>query len=559
VSAAEVIPIRPGADSDERPIVKVGTDLKDAVDRVSLALAADPDLYQREGALVRVTRDPASGVPTIRPHTLATLRVRIAEFTRMQRWEAAKKDPNGGDWVDCLPPDTVTKAVLEQSEWTGPRMLRGILEAPALRPDGTVLDAPGYDPATGYLLLPTTKFPAVPSAPSQARAAEALRYMWTELCFDFPFRGMGYPDPAATAADREGVFRYLAAKECPDAWGVVAAILTLLARPAITGSIPAFLFDASGPGAGKGMSADIASIVATGRVPAKLTWPNRGAETDDHVEKMLGGEALGGATITMFDEINGDFGGPAINKVLTGNGWTKMRILGASSTPVLPWLSVMLGAGCNITFCDNTHRRILVPRIESTDENPEDHTGFRHDELLEWTTANRGVLVCAALTVLRGYVLAGCPEVGVPLWRSFEPWTRLVARAIVWAGGGNVLGCRPTVDPEARNEEREAMSAIVLAVEKLAPTDGSGITAGRLLDALYSPERLRGEDKFADGWDDTREAIEALTRTPSGKRPSSKSLGDHLKKWKTRPIGTRRLAHAAKADRSGVARWVVLT
>lgn len=569
---ARVVSLHP--EQDDRPTVRLGPALHVNVGEAIAALGDDPDLYARDGALVRITREPGAA-PVIRPHTAATLRVRLARFARFERWEGSEES---GEYVPCLPPDAVTKGMLEAAEWDGIRPLVGIIEAPSLRPDGSVIQDPGYDEATGYLYLPTTSFPLISDEPTIEDAREALRVLWVETSYDFPFRGMGYADPAALEADPDGVWRFNAARACADAWGLVSGIMTIAARPAIDGDTPAHVYDASAPGSGKGLQVDLVCLATSGRVPSKLTWPtadSRG-ETDAEVGKMIGGEVLGGSPVIVFDEIVGAFGGPAINNVLTCGGRTKIRILGQSATPERRYTAVMLGAGNNISCRDNTHRRILMPRLESPEERPEEHTGWRRESIRTWVREHRAELMRAALVVLRAYIVAGKPRTferdgeacAMPsTWGGgFEAWSELVPRAILWAGGGDVLGCRPTADPEARNEERDAVAAVLDAVSRLEPrhpegsaavghATGEGITIARVLDALYTRERMKGEAP-PDGYDDAREAIDMLTANASGRKPNGKRLGDKLFLWKRRVIDGRMLEMARK-DRTNARRWTV--
>jgi hypothetical protein len=53
-----------------------------------------------------------------------------------------------------------------EKRWPGLYSLKGITETPLLRPDGTVLDVPGYDPTTGYLYAPSADSPRVAKEPS---------------------------------------------------------------------------------------------------------------------------------------------------------------------------------------------------------------------------------------------------------------------------------------------------------------------------------------------------------------------------------------------------------
>ena len=48
------------------------------------------------------------------------------------------------------PDQDIVSAVHAAGEWPGTRVLNDIVETPTMRPDGTIVQAPGYDPATGY-------------------------------------------------------------------------------------------------------------------------------------------------------------------------------------------------------------------------------------------------------------------------------------------------------------------------------------------------------------------------------------------------------------------------
>ncbi len=50
-------------------------------------------------------------------------------------------------FVESNPPVNVARTLLCKNEWAFPKVA-GIITAPTLRPDGSVLDRPGYDPAT---------------------------------------------------------------------------------------------------------------------------------------------------------------------------------------------------------------------------------------------------------------------------------------------------------------------------------------------------------------------------------------------------------------------------
>lgn len=322
------------------------------------------------------------------------------------------------------------------------------------------------------------------------------------------------------------------------------------------------------------MSVDLVGIVTTGRIPPKTTWPSgdRG-DRENEIEKRLNGDIAEGSPLIVWDEIRGPFGGAAINNTLTCHGRIKIRLITKPEKLTLPYAAVMLGTGPNVAWCDNTHRRGLSIRIESPDEDPTRRRSWRREHLIPWVTDHRAPLVVAAFTVLRGYVHAGCPEVEdasgakVETWGGgFERWSNLVARAIVWAGGANILGCRPTEDPEASNEERDAMIAIISAVSRLEPKDdagrptGHGITLRTMVDTLYTPERVRGRTAEGgevppDGFDDAREAISGLVGS-GNRKPDTTPLGARIKVWKKRPVAGMVL-DTAPGKSGNCARWTV--
>jgi hypothetical protein len=73
-------------------------------------------------------------------------------------------------------------------------------------------------------------------------------------------------------------------------------------------------------------------------------------------------------------------------------------------------------------------QRFLLDRWLSTDprrSDPEKRTGFKHEELLIWVSANRAALLRALLTLVRAWVVAGQPDPkGVAIFGGFSRWVR---------------------------------------------------------------------------------------------------------------------------------------
>ena len=113
-------------------------------------------------------------------------------------------------------------------------MLTGIINCPTLRPDGLILDLPGYDAQTGLLFDPQdVRFPALPRDPDRSTALRALDFL-KDLISTFPF---------VTDADRSVA---------------LSGILTALIRRSLP-TAPLHGFSAPTAGTGKSMLVDLAS------------------------------------------------------------------------------------------------------------------------------------------------------------------------------------------------------------------------------------------------------------------------------------------------------------
>jgi hypothetical protein len=514
-----------------------GEHLSDDIDKAGGFLTRDPDIYAQGPQLVRVMRAEATndagtlveGTPFVRPVPLATLRERLTKLCTFQKWVQREKK-----WIGTEPSDHLIQGLAARGTWPGIRELVGVIESPSIRPDGSVIDAPGYDAATGYLYAPTVAFPEVPAHPQQADAAGALRDL-CEVFAEFPFTSE-------------------AGRMVP-----IAALLSVIGRPAIASAVPACLFDASTPGTGKTLVTDAISAVSTGRGAPRCTFPvtNYGKVNVEELEKILGAYALRSPAVVGFDNIaHGGFGGAPLDKYLTSYPTVDVRVLGKSDMPEARWRAVVLGTGNNLAVLDDCVRRVLVGRLETDSERPEERTGFSHYPLLPWVMQERPRLVVAALTILRAWFVAGKPvdPTITPMGGGFEAWEAIVPQAIVYAGGANVILARPGDDVTAADDV--GLLATVLDGWERLQGDGDGLTAKSALDLLYPHDRERGgHGGPPDGFELMREAIEELTKSKPGQTPTATAIGVQLRRFKGRVTAGRRLV--CVPNRKGVQAWTV--
>lgn len=340
----------------------------------------------------------------------------------------------------------------------------------------------------------------------------------------------------------------------------IAATMSIIARPAIRGPVPGFVFDAATRGTGKSLCADACCTVATGRSAPRATFPIATFKNKIDVgelEKILGGYGRSSAAVVGFDNVAGSFGGAPLDKVLTTTDTVDLRVLGKTGQVRMAWRAVILASGNNLEIVGDTTRRVLLCRMETPLENPEDRTGFKHHPLLPWVEKHRPRLVVAVLTILRAFILAGRPDDhGIKPLGSFEAWTELIARAIAFAGGADVLGAKLEGDSSAASDGKSLLRAILPGWERL---QGAlpGLTAKGALDALY-PRRDHDGPREPDGYDDMREAVEELCEVVKpGQAPTPHLFGNRLRAFKGRVADGRRLVDIPGEDRQGSKRWRV--
>lgn len=265
------------------------------------------------------------------------------------------------------------------------------------------------------------KAPVIAVAPSDAEVRSAVDLL-IDLVRDFPFQ---------SDIDRAG-------------W--LAALLTPLARPMFTGPSPLMVFDANVRGSGKTFLAELIGLIVNGRSMPRIAP----AKADDEERKRITSVLLAGRQVALIDNVTTVVGSPALDALLTATTWED-RVIGLSKMLSLEARTCWYLTGNNVEFRGDTSRRVLVVRLESGHENPEERTDFARPDLRGYVTRERGRLLAAALTILRGFCSAGCPSQEPPAWGSYEGWS-MIRDAVVWAG---------LPDPASNRKQVQAQSDTV--------------------------------------------------------------------------------------------------
>jgi hypothetical protein len=358
-----------------------------------------PQLFDRHGRLVEIVRK-SDGKPAIREVSEAALR---GHLSRTAKYVQRPSDRA----IECNPPIAVVKDILARSPvlWGLPP-LEAIVEAPCLRRDGTVLSIEGYDPDSRLYLGDSLNglgeaIPEKPTDPDVHRALDLIQ----DVLVDFPF---------VDESTKTITF---------------AALLTPVCHPAISGPTPLALIDSPSPGTGKGLLAEVISLISTGRSSALYSIPENEAEW----RKQLTSIFLEGTTIVVFDNLNGRLESPQLCKALTANTWAD-RLLSKNRTVELPVHCTWIVSGNNIQLGGDIPRRCYLVRIDAKCPRPEDRTEFRHRNLPQYVLEKRPLLLCALLTLARAWFAAGCPEPSTPRLGSFESWALTIGGILEHAG-----------------------------------------------------------------------------------------------------------------------------
>ncbi len=506
-----------GAAEGNRPLIRIRAGMMpETIDEAEQALlGAGLGLYQRGSIVVRPAMVPVaiSGGRQIDAPRLIHVRAHhMAEaFTKAAYWE--RYDMRAGDWIptDCSQRLAETYLARE-GQWRLP-VLTGIINAPTLREDGSILDQPGYDAQTGLLFDPQgERFPLLPREPDRDTALRALAFL-RDLIGSFPF---------VTPADRSVA---------------LSAILTTLIRRSLP-TAPLHGFNAPTAGTGKSMLVDIASMIATAR-PAPVIAQGK---TEEEMEKRLGAALIAGDVLIAIDNCEEPLGGELICQAMTQTS-LKVRILGTSLNAEVPSNATMFATGNNLTFVGDMTRRAIRATLDAGVERPE-LRAFDRDPLA-LVAARRGDYVTAGLTILRAFHLAGRPEQSVPLG-SFTAWSGWVRDALIWLGEADP--CETMEGMRGADPKLEALTAALEEWRSVIGTDR--VTVREIIErAAAQQTQLFGKAEYVNP-----EFREALLRVAGeGGAINGTRLGKWLSQHQNRIVAGHRIIAAGTTGNR--ARW----
>jgi putative DNA primase/helicase len=375
----------------------------------SALLAADAGIYQRGGQLVRIVKldmttkqsgvKRAAGSTVITPLVKEYLTCVLAASARFEKFDGRVKKMRTID-----PPPAVSATLLAMSgEWQFP-VLGGLATAPTLRPDGSLLDRPGYDTATGLFgVFEPGDFPKIDPRPSRldaCAACDVLNDLFSECAFE------GDSDSAHASV-------------------AIAALITAALRQALP-IAPAFGISAYKASSGKTTIAKTVTQVCTGRVePAVLSLP----EDETELRKCLLSILIAGDPCVLIDNVNRPVDSAALCALLTSAVYAD-RVLGVNTKVALPTAVTWMLTGNHLQFVGDLTTRVLLCVLDPQLEHPEARQ-FKRD-LPTYVAQHRGELLAAALTIPLAYFAAGAPRDADAPRSRFREWDHFVRQPLLW-------------------------------------------------------------------------------------------------------------------------------
>ena len=522
-------PPPPERSEDGRHIIRLPGRRVDVVD-ATIAALSELELFQRGGGLVDIVRDPEPGeggvfVPTGEPRVRIIPFSRVYELTTMAcQYIAKRKDEKKSEAtgktklsdVEVDPPTPVVKTLMDRGEWSHIRPLDAMVSWPVLRPNGSVFDGVGYDAQTRCYSTGTIRLD-IPPCITPDHVANA-RAKLDDIIGQFPFER----------------------PEHRSVW--FAALLSVLARPAIRGPVPMFIFDANDRGSGKTLLCDTIGAILTGN---KL--PRRGVpDKDEEWGKIMLGIGIGGYPMILFDNVNGTLKSATLDMVLTGESFQN-RVLGLNKEMKVPIRTVFLVSSNNAMVSTDLVRRSLNSRLAAP-ERPEMRTGWKHD-LPAAAVEMRGELLSAAFTILLGYEQAGRPRQTVRPLGSYESWSERIQSVLVWAGMPDPVVTQDELRVHADQESDQLDTLIVAWAKCFGAEEKKASEVVRYAVDYGTATRTHSPEPRDE------ELLSALELIADGRKLTAGLLGYRLRKWRNK--WRNGVSFQSVVTSGGVNKWAV--
>jgi hypothetical protein len=387
-----------------------------------------PRIFKRMGSLVRL-QENGSGL-VIEPLSIDILSGELGDVAGFYAGH------NGKNFKE-FPPLRVVRTILAMGEWPGIPELKGIIETPVIRPDGSILSEPGYDEATMLYFNPIVDLSGVkiPEELTQKHAEKSAEWILNEVFGDFPFENN---------ASRTNI---------------LAMLLSIIARPLIKGNVPLTIIDKPQPGTGAGLIVDIISMITTGTKASMWGMPG----SDEEWRKAITSALMSGKPVIVIDNVDGKLRSGNLARALTAGFWED-RLLGKNIMARLPQEAIWIATGNNIQIGGDLARRSIWSRLDANMARPYERVNFKHPDILAWIREEHDRILAYLLIMIRAWALAGMP-LGSARLGSFEEWAKVISGILEYAGVEDLMG-NATKLYEEMDVEAQEWDAFLIALQR---------------------------------------------------------------------------------------------
>jgi hypothetical protein len=389
------------------------------------------------GTVTAESGDDDSPLPvtstTVGPPELAHL-LATRTYTYRIRYRKVKK--NGAEFLESYeeeftPPTAALAAALAPKEWPELRPLAGIVGAPVLRRDGTLLQEPGYDRATGLYLASKVPLGRVPAKPTAEQVAAARTFLLDYFLGDFIWAGKA------------------------DKANYVAFQVTPILQRYLRTLIPFGLVTSTMPGSGKTILTCGLGMLYGQRV---LTWTH----SDEELRKAITSVLADPAGTIIFDNLaeGSVIDSPVLARLITDRTWAD-RLLGKNSTAAFANDRVWTATGNNLRLGGDMRTRSVLIGLDPDMPNPENRTGFKIPNLDQWILdpTNQRTVLWHLLILVVDWTRNGSPRQKGITMRQFTPWAEALGGFLEYHG---ITGFLSNTDAVQDIDEEEAMWAAFL-------------------------------------------------------------------------------------------------
>jgi putative DNA primase/helicase len=482
--------------------------------------AARCPVYVRGGALVQPLwrwEDTGEGNRQVLNVRLVRYNVpRLADVTAHHAATFQKYDRKLKQWCYTDPPDKLIERIIEAYHWGFPDVV-GIITAPTMRRDGSLITESGYDAATQLWYKPSADIELPTIGTTRAEAEQALADL-KSLIVECAFVDQALDKSVA-----------------------LAAMMTVVLRGAFSVA-PLFLIHKPEPGTGGSYLVKIISTLALGREAVPLNV------SDDPKElvKELSAAAYEAKPILNLNNLTFDLQSSLLSQMIT-EGQVDIRPFGKNTETVRCDCRAMtaIANGNNIKVIGELVRRTLTCRLDTKLERPETEK-YEGDPLVA-IKRERGKYLAAVLTTARAFMNSGA-EVMVERINGLEQWSKFVQQPLVWLGETDPV--KSQEDARARDPERGAVRQRIKAIVK----------------HFHAANEFTAQEVYSKVMQSTYNGTNTVPQYPDlleafsnreGKMLSSKSIGWQLSKDEGRVVDGFSIHIARHTNREGNA-YVVM-